>query len=420
MSANPAWYLLGLLGAAIIASRVYASWRSASRSPKGAAHGRAAVLTAGVVLAALAPIVRLEPLAALFNTLLGPNAAWLVSDTLWLIAGTLGMAWTDTMRPEAIAPGTPALRRALLHPRGLLCLLVVAWLWLAPRLSPAAWAALEPGTVELRGDLLLTAARLAYAGYMGLFLFYFARALTRVRAVLASRAEYLRVSLALLAVAVYGASPVLQASGVLLSAFVPDLALWPALRVLIQLAQLTAGLLMLFVLGPPGAVFAVLERRVAVERAAALARLERFHAWLAARHAGAALPGVEALRGEARAAALLAEVERAARRALAAAPAGVRADFDELGEHGLFVAGRGTRGAARATQILAGALRAWDERPHSNRAQPPRSAAQGAPPLAALAGEGDLPRMHVLGEADAALIFWGRVAEQAVPPEAGA
>jgi hypothetical protein len=132
---------------------------------------------------------------------------------------------------------------------------------------------------------------------------------------------------------------------------------------------------------------------VAAERSAALEGLERLHAWLAARHAQVSLPGLAALRGAAREAALLAEVERAARHALAATPVATRAALAEVGERGLFVAGRGSRGASAAAALIAAALRAW-----------PAQSSGRAP--------AELPRLHLIGEADARVIFWGRVAEQ--------
>ncbi len=86
---------------------------------------------------------------------------------------------------------------------------------------------------------------------------------------------------------------------------------------------------------------------------------------------------------------LLAEIERAARYAMAHAPASTRMRLSELAEHGIFMTGRAAQRAPAAAVLLAGALHTW--------------------PGHRMAAE--LPHFKLLGDEVSRLLFWGWVAE---------
>lgn len=377
-------YLLGILGVMALVARLAASWGGPSlRTPAGR---RAATLTLAIACAALATLARVPPVSALLNTVLYPDSAWLIADTLWLLAGFLGLLWVDpVMQPaQAEMPEWNPLH-ALWQARTSLIGLVAAGLWAAAWQHPQAWYAMEHDTPASAGFGLLPLAYLFYQGYLFLLMVYFVHCVWRVRAMAEDRAGYLRLSTGLLAGGIYLAAPAVQVVTLIAAWRMPAAAVWLPLFPAAQIAQLAAGLLVLPVIAPPRLADKLFVPLLARERRQARAQLERFHAWLEARHPKLALPLPA---GPERDAGLLAEIERAARYALAYAPASARTRLAELGEDRIYIAGYYGRRAEPAALLIAQALRDWpDDRMPA-----------------------ELPRFRFVGDGDARLVYWGWVA----------
>jgi hypothetical protein len=381
-------YLLGIIGVLALGARLAASWGQPSL--RTAAGRRAATLTLAFAFAALATLARVPPISALLNAVLYPDSAWLIADTLWLLAGFLGLLWVDpVMQPaRAEAPEWDPLH-ALWQARTSLIALVAAGLWAAAWQHPQAWHALEHDTPASAGFGLLPLVHLVYQSYLFLLLVYFEHCVWRLRTVAEDRAGYLRLSTGLLAGGVYMVSPAVQVIMLVAAWRMPETAVWLLLFPIAQIAQIAGCLLVLPVIAPPRLAEKLFTPLLPRERRQARAQLEQFHTWLEARQPKLALPLPD---GPERNDDLLAEIERAARYALAYAPAGTRTRLAELGENRIYIAGYYGLRAEPAAALIAQALRDW--------------------PSERMPAE--LPRFRFVGDSDARLIFWGWVAGAAV------
>jgi hypothetical protein len=275
---------------------------------------------------------------------------------------------------------------ALWQARTSLIALVAAGLWIGAWQHPQAWHALEGGTPERAGFGPLPIAYLLYQGYLFMLLVYFVHCLWRLRAVAEDRAGYLRLSTGLLAGGVYLASPAMQVVTLVAAWRMPETAAWLPLFPLAQFAQVAGGLLVLPVIAPPRLAEILFAPLLVRERRQARGQLERFHAWLDAHYPdlALALPA-----GPERDDCLLAEIERAARYALAHAPAGTRTRLAELGENRIYIAGHYGQCAEPVAVLIAQALRDW--------------------PVDRMPAE--LPRFRFVGDDDARLMYWAWVAQ---------
>jgi len=184
-------------------------------------------------------------------------------------------------------------------------------------------------------------------------------------------------------------SPAVQVIMLVAAWRMPETAVWLLLFPIAQIAQIAGCLLVLPVIAPPRLAEKLFTPLLPRERRQARAQLEQFHTWLEARQPKLALPLPD---GPERNDDLLAEIERAARYALAYAPAGTRTRLAELGENRIYIAGYYGLRAEPAAALIAQALRDW--------------------PSERMPAE--LPRFRFVGDSDARLIFWGWVAGAAV------
>ncbi len=406
MGLGISWYLLGLLGAVAFVVRLAAG--------NGAERGRSAVLTAAIGAGALATIIRVEPARTLVNAFLHPASSWLIADSLWLAAGLLGIVWCEPlMRPEPVRRGAllfykygtqpgqdeqPERPRwnfwqALWEPGAFVLSLVAVLLWAAAIHEPEAWPALEIGEPRVFEANLLLGTYVLYLAYSAGLSLYFTRVIWIARAVAPTRRDYVRLGPALLAGVAYLGSPTVQIAALVTQWRMPSLAVWPAFWPSAQISLILCALLALPALCPRRLLNLLLAPMFRREQGIALAQLEKFHAWLLAAHPRMALPALDDCQGPERQWLLLSEIERASRYALAYGGVGTRTRLAELGEAGIYIAGRYTRRAEETAALLGEALRSWP-------------AARRMP--------AELPQLRFTGDDQARLVFWGWVASLAV------
>jgi hypothetical protein len=150
------WYVFGLAAVALILLRLRPTRRLDLRDPVATAF------TLGLFLGALGTLSKQPAIARIIDSLLYPNAAWLMADGLFLLGLCAGTYWVDLMRMSALREQGWSLLR---HWRVLALLAALMWMVTAARLEGATWAVLERGGIDVDGKPVLLSGRLAYFAY---------------------------------------------------------------------------------------------------------------------------------------------------------------------------------------------------------------------------------------------------------------
>lgn len=232
------WYIFGLAALTLMALRLRSTRPAALRDPM------ALTFTLCLFLPALGTLSKQPGLAYWLDVWLGPNAAWLVADSLFIAGVCAGTYWIDFL-------GDPAQKaagwRLLTRWRVAALAGVIAWMVVTARWEAAAWAMLERGGIDVAGQAGLLSGRMAYFGYSLWGLVYLSRGFYRQRQRLRDRVIYIRLTLAWTAITLAIAAPLIQVGGTCLIFIRPDLLplLWPSLWQLLSLTQIGVAVFIL-------------------------------------------------------------------------------------------------------------------------------------------------------------------------------
>lgn len=230
------WYLLGLAAVALILLRLRPTLKANLRDPVVLSF------TLGLFLGAFGNLSKQAIAADFIDAALGPNAAWLIADSLFLLGLCAGTYWVDLMSQPALRRQG---RRLLIRRRTATVFLVTGWMIIAAVLTTDTWGTLERGGIDVGGRPLLLTARLAYAGYMLWSLSYLSYHFYRQRRHMRDRFNYIRLTIPWAAITLAIAAPILQIIGALLIFVAPNRlsGFWPAWWILLSFIQAAVAIL---------------------------------------------------------------------------------------------------------------------------------------------------------------------------------
>lgn len=238
------WYIFGLAAVVLLLLRLRPTRRADLRDPI------AISFTFGLFLGAFGTLSKQPAIAVLIDVVLGPNAAWLVADSLFLVALCFGTFWVDLMR-------MPSMRqhgwRLVYRWRVAALLVVIGWMTVTTLLATSTWQTLERGGIGVSGHLLLLSERLAYFAYSLWGLAYLSFHFYRQRQHMRDRFNYIRLTIAWSGITLAIAAPALQVAGTLRVFAQPELlpVIWPSLGLLLSLAQLGVAVSIVTTFFPP-------------------------------------------------------------------------------------------------------------------------------------------------------------------------
>jgi hypothetical protein len=232
------WYVFGLAAVVLLLYRLRPTRRVNLRDPM------ALSFTLMVFVAASGTLSKQPFIANAIDSLLGPNAAWLQADILFIAGMCAGTVWIDLL-------GQPALKqrgwRLFLQWRVAVLTIVAAWMITAAQLEAPTWAALERGTVDVGGSLILASARSGYFAFSIWVLAYISYGLYHHRQQVRSREIYVRLTIPFTGLALAPSASVIQLLAVWYGLAWPELvpAVWPSLWVVIATIQVRVMILIL-------------------------------------------------------------------------------------------------------------------------------------------------------------------------------
>ena len=232
------WYIFGLAALTLLALRVRSTRPAALRDPMALAF------TLCLFLPAFGTLSKQPRLAYWLDAWFGPNAAWLVADSLFIAGVCAGTYWIDFLGdPAQKAAGRRLLTRWRLAALGG----VIAWMVATAHWDALTWATVERGGLDVGGQVGLLSGRLAYFGYSLWGLVYLSRGFYRQRQRLRDRVIYIRMTLAWTAVTLAIAAPLIQIIGTGVGFIHPDLLplIWPPLWKLLSLTQVGVAVFIL-------------------------------------------------------------------------------------------------------------------------------------------------------------------------------
>lgn len=254
------WYIFGLAAVVLLLLRLRPTRRADLRDPITISF------TLGLFLAAFGTLSKQPALAGLIDAALGPNTAWLVADSLFLVGLCFGTFWVDLMR-------NPSLRqqgqRLFYRWRVVVLLAVIVWMAVAAILAASTWQTLERGGIDVNGHFLLLSGRLAYFTYSLWGLVYLSFHFYRQRQHMRDRFSYIRLTIAWSGITLAIAAPALQVAGTLRGFIQPELlpTLWPSLWLLLSLVQSGVALSIITTFFPPAYRFVVwIDKQFLIQR----------------------------------------------------------------------------------------------------------------------------------------------------------
>lgn len=254
------WYVFGLAALALILMR----FRPTYRGPKGPLTISFNTL---VFLSSFGTLCKQPILAESIDTLLGPNAAWLLADILFIAGLCGGTYWVDLLtQPDLLERADWRLLRRL---RVVMLLMVATLMVTAARLEAPTWSIVERGGINVGGQWLLLGARTGYFAYSLWGLGYIGLSFYRQLQHMIDRSYYLRLTLPWFAVMLALGAPVLQLFGTWYVFFRPDQNewLWPLLWKPITLVQVgVASLVLATFFGPAYRGVIWLDKQLLVQR----------------------------------------------------------------------------------------------------------------------------------------------------------
>jgi hypothetical protein len=231
------WYVFGLAAVATILLRWKPTLRGNWREPV------AVSFSIGIFFSVFGVLSKQPVLAQGIDALTGPNTAWLLADSFFLI-GLWGLTtWIDLMR----APGRTQGHLPIYAGRTITLLIVIVWMGLVAWVEAPAWQGLERGGIDVGGKLLLLSGRMAYLTYDIWGLAYLGRRFFQLRQQLRERVSYLRLTLAWMAVSLAAIAPALQILAVIAVFFQPERlpVIWPPVWQVVSLLQMLVAALIL-------------------------------------------------------------------------------------------------------------------------------------------------------------------------------
>ena len=231
------WYVFGLAAVATILLRWKPTLRGNWREPV------AVSFSIGIFFSVFGVLSKQPVLAQGIDALTGPNTAWLLADSFFLI-GLWGLTtWIDLMR----APGRTQGHLPAYAGRTITLLIVIVWMGLVAWVEAPAWQGLERGGIDVGGKLLLLSGRMAYLTYDIWGLAYLGRRFFQLRQQLRERVSYLRLTLAWMAVSLAAIAPALQILAVIAVFFQPERlpVIWPPVWQVVSLLQMLVAALIL-------------------------------------------------------------------------------------------------------------------------------------------------------------------------------
>ena len=253
------WYIFGLAAVAVILLRWKPTRQANWRDPI------AVSFSAGIFFSVLGVLSKLPLLAQVIDATFGPNAAWLLADSFFLI-GLWGLTtWIDLMRGPSRMQG----RFPIFPGRTIALVLAIAWMVAAAWIEPASWHSLERGGINVGGSWLLLSGRMAYLFYDLWGLSYLGLRFLQLRKQLRERVSYLRLTLAWMAVSLAAIAPGLQLVAVTAVFAWPELL--PVMRIpvwqIVSLLQIiVAGLVLTLFFEPAYQMLVRLDKRRLIRR----------------------------------------------------------------------------------------------------------------------------------------------------------